>query len=267
MSAEPVGSRTGDLHAEQHPPVADHGCPVVVPVRMLPRNPPVVLDQRFHRLGQADDGDHTVDLSPPSPEEAVGKQTQVRARVAAQVTRLVRGIPGTDHQIPVLVHAGRHRAELRGAVRPPRRQHRPVLGAHERPGLFEIHASILARRGTMKRPIADGGVMARLGRKAALTALWTALTASRRGGPTLGKRLAAVPRMIGAYIVSPIDVVPEGLLLAVGLIDDAAVAVWLAGAVLSETERFLEWERERTRVIPGSARPGPGGRRPQSPAG
>ncbi len=129
--------------------------------------------------------------------------------------------------------------------------------------------------------------MARLGRKAALTALWTALTASRRGGPTLGKRLAAVPRMIGAiisgrydgkarlaamtlagaYIVSPIDVVPEGLLLAVGLIDDAAVAVWLAGAVLSETERFLEWERERTRVIPGSARPGPGGRRPQSPAG
>jgi uncharacterized membrane protein YkvA (DUF1232 family) len=113
--------------------------------------------------------------------------------------------------------------------------------------------------------------MARLGRKAALTALWTALTASRRGGPTLGKRLAAIPRMIGAtltgrydgkarifgmtlagaYIVSPIDFVPEAFLLWFGLIDDAAVAVWLAGAVLSETERFLAWERRRDQVIPG----------------
>ena len=116
--------------------------------------------------------------------------------------------------------------------------------------------------------------MARLGRKAALTALWTALTASRRGGPTLGKRLAAIPRMLvatltgrydgkarifgmalaGAYIVSPIDLVPEAFLLWFGLIDDAAVAVWLAGAVLSETERFLLWEREQARVIPGRVR-------------
>jgi Protein of unknown function (DUF1232). len=116
--------------------------------------------------------------------------------------------------------------------------------------------------------------MARLGRKAALTALWTALTASRRGGPSLGRRLAAVPRMItatlrgkydgkarigamalaGTYIVSPIDVVPEGFLLLLGLVDDAAVAVWLAGAVLSETERFLEWEAQRAKVIPGHVR-------------
>jgi uncharacterized membrane protein YkvA (DUF1232 family) len=107
--------------------------------------------------------------------------------------------------------------------------------------------------------------MARLGRKAALTALWTALSASRRGGPSLGRRLAAIPRMIGAiltgrydgkarlagmalagvYIVSPVDFVPEAFLLWFGLVDDAAIAVWLAGAVLSETERFLAWERRR----------------------
>ncbi|OLB78322.1 MAG: hypothetical protein AUI14_13485 [Actinobacteria bacterium 13_2_20CM_2_71_6] len=113
--------------------------------------------------------------------------------------------------------------------------------------------------------------MARLGRKAALTALWTALTSSRRGGPSLGRRLAAIPRMLGAsltgrydgkarlaamtlagvYIVSPIDFVPEAFLLWFGLIDDAAVAVWLAGAVLSETDRFLEWEARRAQVIPG----------------
>ena len=110
--------------------------------------------------------------------------------------------------------------------------------------------------------------MARLGRKAALTALWTALTASRRGGPSLGRRLAAIPRMIGAiltgrydgkarlagmavagvYIVSPIDFVPEAFLLWFGLVDDAAVAVWLAGALLAETERYLEWERRWARV-------------------
>jgi uncharacterized membrane protein YkvA (DUF1232 family) len=111
--------------------------------------------------------------------------------------------------------------------------------------------------------------MARLGRKAAMTALWTALTASRRGGPTLGRRLAAIPRMIGAiltgrydgkarlagmalagaYIVSPIDFVPEAFLLWFGLVDDAAIAVWLAGAVLSE--RFLEWERRRHEAMAG----------------
>jgi uncharacterized membrane protein YkvA (DUF1232 family) len=118
--------------------------------------------------------------------------------------------------------------------------------------------------------------MARLGRKAALTALWTALRSSRRGGPTLGVRLAAVPRMLwatvtgrydgkarllgvalaGAYIASPVDLVPEAFLLLLGLVDDAAIAVWLAGAVLSETERFLQWEAEAARVIPGRVRAG-----------
>ena len=44
------------------------------------------------------------------------------------------------------------------------------------------------------------------------------------------------------YIVSPIDAVPEAIFLVVGLIDDAFVATWLTGALLSETERFLEWE-------------------------
>jgi uncharacterized membrane protein YkvA (DUF1232 family) len=101
---------------------------------------------------------------------------------------------------------------------------------------------------------------------------WTALLrAFKPGTPGLGRRLAAIPRMIGAtmrgeydgksrlalmaisaaYMVSPIDAVPEGILLLIGLVDDAAVAVWLAGAVLDETERFLEWERQRARVVPG----------------
>jgi hypothetical protein len=42
-----------------------------------------------------------------------------------------------------------------------------------------------------------------------------------------------------------------------GLVDDAAVVVWLVGAVFDETERFLEWERQRALTIPGHVVPGP----------
>lgn len=101
---------------------------------------------------------------------------------------------------------------------------------------------------------------------------WTALVRTfKPGTPGLGRRLAAIPRMIGAsmrgeydgrsrlgmmavsaaYIVSPIDLVPEGALLLLGLIDDAAVAAWFAGALMDETERFLEWEKRRAKTIPG----------------
>jgi uncharacterized membrane protein YkvA (DUF1232 family) len=47
------------------------------------------------------------------------------------------------------------------------------------------------------------------------------------------------------YVVVPVDLIPELLLGPVGLIDDAFVVTWLAGAVLSETGRFLEWEKRR----------------------
>jgi len=108
-----------------------------------------------------------------------------------------------------------------------------------------------------------------LKRTAAFTALARALTAGARGGPSLSKRLAALPRMLratatgqydggmrmalmagaAAYIVSPIDVIPEAFLFVFGLADDAVMITWLAGAVLAETERFLEWEKQRDRVV------------------
>ena len=110
-----------------------------------------------------------------------------------------------------------------------------------------------------------------LKRTAAFTALARALMSGSRGGPSLGKRLAALPRMIRAtargeydggmrvammaamtaYVVSPIDIIPEAALLVFGLADDAVMITWLAGTVLSETERFLEWEKERARVVVG----------------
>jgi Protein of unknown function (DUF1232) len=109
-------------------------------------------------------------------------------------------------------------------------------------------------------------------RAAAFTAIWKALISSK--GPSLGQRLGALPRMIWhsvtgrydglgrvllmglatLYIVSPLDFVPEIALGPIGLIDDAVVVAWIAGAILSETERFLAWEHVRK----GAAGPPPG---------
>ncbi|TDC82759.1 DUF1232 domain-containing protein [Micromonospora sp. KC606] len=110
-----------------------------------------------------------------------------------------------------------------------------------------------------------------LKRSAAFVALARSVAAGARGGPALGTRLAAVPRMIRAtargeydgglrlalmaaataYVVSPVDVVPELFLTVFGLLDDAVMVTWLAGSVLAETERFLAWEAGRTSVVPG----------------
>jgi len=113
---------------------------------------------------------------------------------------------------------------------------------------------------------------ARLRRRTAMMAFARVF---KPGTPGLGRRVAAIPRLIaatlrgqydggfrlflmslaGIYIVSPIDAVPELFLAFVGLIDDAFVASWLTGTLLAETERFLEWEKERGRgpsVVPGT---------------
>lgn len=88
--------------------------------------------------------------------------------------------------------------------------------------------------------------------------------AVRPGGPSLGERAGAVPRLVRAtlsgqytgvskgrlalmlaatgYIISPIDIIPDVIGL-VGLADDAVVMSWLATRFVEETELFLEWER------------------------
>ena len=93
------------------------------------------------------------------------------------------------------------------------------------------------------------------------------VNAFRPDAPGIGRRIAALPRLIIAsikkeydggqrlllmaaaslYIVSPLDMVPEIFFALFGLIDDAFVITWLVGALLSETERFLEWEKARGR--------------------
>ncbi len=124
--------------------------------------------------------------------------------------------------------------------------------------------------------------MAASSRLSALRGLARAVRiASRPGGPSMGVRLAAVPRMVLAtvrgdydgvsitrllglaaaagYLVSPVDLLPEVLLGVVGLADDAVVLGWLATQLVAETESFLIWERDTTR--------GPGGRGPQTVPG
>ncbi|WP_240977170.1 YkvA family protein [Knoellia koreensis] len=101
-------------------------------------------------------------------------------------------------------------------------------------------------------------------------------TAARPGSPSMQDRLAAVPRLIRAtftgeyhgatkgrlfliaaavaYVVSPVDFVPEALLGVFGLADDAFVVSWIAAAVINETESFLAWERATPSGRSGGAR-------------
>jgi uncharacterized membrane protein YkvA (DUF1232 family) len=103
-------------------------------------------------------------------------------------------------------------------------------------------------------------------RLGAFRTIVTALrTAVRPGSPGLGERVAALPRLVRAtltgqytgttrgrllmvlgaiaYVVSPIDVVPEAFLTVFGLADDAVVVSWIAATLVNETESFLGWER------------------------
>lgn len=87
---------------------------------------------------------------------------------------------------------------------------------------------------------------------------------ARPGAPTIAMRVQAVPRLVRAtlegsyvgtttgrlalmaaavaYVVSPVDLVPEAVLPVLGVADDAVVISWVAKALLDETDRFLAWE-------------------------
>ncbi|GIH98126.1 YkvA family protein [Planobispora takensis] len=94
---------------------------------------------------------------------------------------------------------------------------------------------------------------------------------SRPGSPGIGVRLRAIPRLLGGvmngtypgmgrgklammglgvlYMLSPVDVIPEFLLL-VGVVDDFGVFLWLMGSLLGESGRYVDWERRRVRAVP-----------------
>ncbi|WP_206690462.1 YkvA family protein [Quadrisphaera sp. INWT6] len=123
--------------------------------------------------------------------------------------------------------------------------------------------------------------MSAAGRSAsgAARSLWWAMRRSRtRGGPKPAELLKALPRMAAAtaagrytgcsrvklglmvaaagYVVSPVDLLPEGILGPIGLADDAAVLAWLAGALMTEVGDYLEWERLQQRGAGAGPAPG-----------
>jgi uncharacterized membrane protein YkvA (DUF1232 family) len=96
---------------------------------------------------------------------------------------------------------------------------------------------------------------------------------SEPGGPAVAVRLACLPRLTkavargeytgvsaahlgllaaaAAYVVSPVDLLPEALVGVIGLADDAVVLAWLAKTVAHDTDLFLEWEKRRRDTITG----------------
>ena len=110
-----------------------------------------------------------------------------------------------------------------------------------------------------------------MNRFGALRTIATAVrTATRPGSPGAGERLMSLPRLFAAtfrgeyagttrgrllmvlgavaYVVSPIDLIPELALSVFGLADDAVVVSWIAATVVNETESFLAWEKDQPRA-------------------
>ena len=87
----------------------------------------------------------------------------------------------------------------------------------------------------------------------------------------LGRSRLALLVLGVAYVVSPVDLLPEVLLTIPGLADDAIVAAWVAAALLAATGDYRDWrsgavtdgyridetappagaDRYRTRTVPG----------------
>src|SRR5205085_2609952 len=78
------GAAPGHGHPEQDAAFPFHRGAVVVPIGMLARNPAVVVDETFHRLGEVHDLGVPLDLHPLA-EEAVVEHAQRDVRVAGDV--------------------------------------------------------------------------------------------------------------------------------------------------------------------------------------
>src|SRR5215469_17046085 len=86
-SAARVRARAGDCDPHNHPLVAYHRGAVVVPVRVLAGDSPVILHEQVHGIRQRNDLHVALDLDPLA-EEVVGEDTQRSLRRRPQVPRL-----------------------------------------------------------------------------------------------------------------------------------------------------------------------------------
>ncbi|MFI7133353.1 YkvA family protein [Nonomuraea sp. NPDC050153] len=112
-------------------------------------------------------------------------------------------------------------------------------------------------------------MMAKAARTAAAWRTYREVT--KPGSPGLMTRVRAIPRMVGAvmrgqyagmgksrlallgvgvvYILSPVDVVPDFLMM-IGVVDDFGVFLWLVATLLGESGRFVEHERNVIQARP-----------------
>jgi hypothetical protein len=104
LSAEDGRTGFGRRNPDQAAALFDHGRPVVVPVRMLPGDGAVLLHQRFHRLGQADDLNVAAELRPLANEPVI-EHAQPGSGVAADVQGLDCRFAGTDDKTIPRVNA------------------------------------------------------------------------------------------------------------------------------------------------------------------
>src|SRR5215204_6603149 len=110
MKSSAEDGRTGIRRCDPDQAAAlfDHGGTVIVPVRVLPGDRAVVLDQRFHRLGQAYDLHVAAELRPVA-EESVIEHTQPGSEVPADVHGLHCSFACTDDQTILRVDADEYR--------------------------------------------------------------------------------------------------------------------------------------------------------------
>jgi uncharacterized membrane protein YkvA (DUF1232 family) len=80
----------------------------------------------------------------------------------------------------------------------------------------------------------------------ALPRMLSAITRGEYRGTTFGH--VALLAAAAAYIVSPLDFMPEALFGVLGLTDDAVVVTWLVAALVNDTEAFIQWERSGGRA-------------------
>jgi N-acetylglucosamine kinase-like BadF-type ATPase len=146
-----VGAGPRDRDAQQDPLLPLHGRPVVIPVRVLTRDPPVVVHQRLHRIRQLNDVGAALDLHPPA-EEPIGQDAEPDPRIAPDVAHLIGRLTGADHRSPGTVDSHRDRRELRSPVRLQRREHRVVLRADELKSRLNVHVPILAAHPGRRSP-------------------------------------------------------------------------------------------------------------------
>src|SRR5688500_8622475 len=99
-----------------------HGGAIVVPIGVLARHPPVVVDQEVHGVGQVDDLGAAVDLDPLAVE-LVAHHAHRHGLIAPHVLDLHGRLTGRDDGPPVLVHRHGDGRELRATVSAVGRQH------------------------------------------------------------------------------------------------------------------------------------------------